>query len=151
VGFRIGLPVFATAFAVDLLSKALVVAHGDVVLYNAKPAELPRRVLMSAAAVLVATALTRLAAWRGLGRAWGVWIGCALLVAGVLANGVSRLLWSRGVPDFVDVGGGWVWDVADFEIVLGLAGGLLSLAVSAVAAYAGEAVARRRGDRLAAR
>jgi hypothetical protein len=63
-----------------------------------------------------------------------------LLVAGVLANGVSSLLWARGVPDFIDVGDGWVWNVADFEIAIGLTGGLLSIGLSAIVVYAREKV-----------
>ena len=62
---------------------------------------------MSLVAIGVAVALARGAAMRGLGRQWGVGVGCALLVAGVLANGVSALIWSRGVPDFIDMGDGW--------------------------------------------
>lgn len=109
-------------------------------IYNRSPAELPLRVAMSALAIAVALALTRIAAIRGLGRQWGVWAGCALLVAGVLANGISALLWERGIPDFIDVRGGWVWNLADFEIALGLTGGILSVAVSAVGAYLRERV-----------
>jgi hypothetical protein len=37
---------------------------------------------------------------------WGLWIGVPLLVAGTLANGVSSLRWTQGVPDFIDVQGG---------------------------------------------
>ena len=86
---------------------------------------------------------------RGLGRQWGVWVGCTLLVAGVLANGVSALIWSRGVPDFIDMGDGWIWNVADLEIAVGLSGGILSVAVSALGVYAREKVARQRTARAA--
>jgi hypothetical protein len=65
-------------------------------------------------------------------------------VAGILANGISPLLWARGVPDFIGVGGGWVWNVADFEIAIGLTGGILSVAFSAVVLYTRERVARQR-------
>jgi hypothetical protein len=77
---------------------------------------------------------------RGGGSAgsWGLSVGCALLVAGILANGVSPLRWDRGVPDFIGVGGGWFWSFADFEIVIGGTGGLLSLAVGAVLVYVAE-------------
>jgi lipoprotein signal peptidase len=136
------MPVFAAAFAADLLSKAWVVQHSQHVVFNARANDLPLRLLMSAVAIVVAVVLTRLAGWRGLGRPWGLWVGCALLVAGVLANGVSPFLWSRGVPDFIHVSGGWVWNVADFEIAIGMTGGILSIAVGAVFVYAREARAR---------
>ena len=141
MALRVAIPLFLAAFACDLASKELAVSRdvGSLV-YNRSPAELPLRVAMSGLAVAVALALTRIAAVRGLGRQWGVWVGCALLVAGVLANGVSALLWERGIPDFIDVRGGWVWNLADFEIGLGLTGGILSVAVSAVAAYLRERV-----------
>ena len=59
---------------------------------------------------------------RGLGRLWGAWIGVGLLVGGVLANGVSQFIWSRGVPDFIHFYSlsPDVWDVADFAIWWGL-------------------------------
>jgi lipoprotein signal peptidase len=94
-----------------------------------------RRLAMSIVAVAVVVALTRLAAWRGIGRIWGAWFGVGLLVAGIVGNGVSRLIWSRGVPDFVTMGRE-VWNVADFEIGLGLTGGLVSIAVAALFAFA---------------
>ena len=132
------------AFAVDLLSKRWASAHADGVIFNSKPSDLPRRVVMSFVAIGFAAVLARLAVARGLGRQWGVWIGCALLVAGVLANGISRLLWAQGVPDFIHVSGGWVWSPADFEIVLGLVGGIGSVAVSAVIVFTREKMTRRR-------
>jgi hypothetical protein len=144
VALRVAIPVFLGAFAADLLSKQWAISHADVLIFNGTPSELPRRVLMSLVAIVVGFALARLAALRGLGRQWGVWIGCALLVSGILANGVSPLLWARGVPDFIAVSGGWVWNVADFEIALGLAGGILSVAFSAVAVYARERITRPR-------
>lgn len=141
MALRVAIPLFLAAFACDLASKELAVSRGvGSLIYNRSPAELPLRVAMSALAIAVALALTRIAAIRGLGRQWGVWAGCALLVAGVLANGVSALLWERGIPDFIDVRGGWVWNLADFEIALGLTGGILSVAVSAVGAYLRERV-----------
>ena len=88
-------------------------------------------------------ALVQFAAQRGLGRQWGVWIGCSLLVAGILANGISPLLWTQGVPDFIDVRGGWVWNVADFEIAVGLTGGLISVVLSAIVVYTRERVGRQ--------
>jgi lipoprotein signal peptidase len=136
---------FAAAFAADLVSKQWAVAHAGGLIFNTSPSHLPFRVLMSFVAVAVGFVLARLAALRGLGRQWGVWIGCALLVAGILANGISPLLWAQGVPDFIDVRGGWVWNVADFEIAVGLTGGILSVAFSAVVVYTRERVARHRG------
>ena len=138
------MPVFAAAFAADLLSKTWVVRNSQHIVFNARANDLLLRVVMSAVAITVAVVLTRLARWRGLGRMWGAWVGCALLVAGVLANGVSPFLWSRGVPDFIDVSGGWVWNVADFEIVIGMAGGLLSVVVGACFLYVHKALVRRR-------
>ena len=99
---------------------------------------------MSLVAIAVGYVLARVAASRGLGRQWGVWIGCALLVAGILSNGISPLLWAKGVPDFIAVNGGWVWNVADFEIAIGLTGGILSVAFCALVVYARERVARGR-------
>jgi lipoprotein signal peptidase len=127
VAIRVTTLVFVGAFAADLVSKQWAVAHAGRLIFNDSASALPFRCLMSFVAIAVALILARLAALRGLGRQWGVWIGCALLVAGVLANGISPLLWAQGVPDFIDVRGGWVWNVADFEIAIGLAGGILSL------------------------
>ena len=144
MALRVVIPVFVGAVAVDLLSKQWAISHSDGLIFNGTPSELPLRVLMSLVAIAVGVVLARLAALRGLGRQWGVLVGCTLLVAGILANGVSPLLWSRGVPDFIGVSRGWVWNVADFEIAIGLSGGILSVAVSAVVVYARERVARPR-------
>ncbi len=138
--------VFLGAFAVDLLSKQWAVSHASGLIFNSSPSEFPRRLLMSLVAITVGFVLARAAALRGLGRQWGVWIGCALLVAGILANGISPFLWAQGVPDFIDVSGGWVWNVADFEIAVGLAGGILSVAFSAVVVYAREQVGGPRSS-----
>jgi hypothetical protein len=143
VALRLAILVFLGAFAADLLSKQWAISHADGLIFNDTPSELAQRVLMSIVAIAVGIVLARLAARRGLGRQWGVWIGCALLVAGILANGISALLWKRGVPDFIDVSGGWVWNVADFEIAIGLAGGILSVGFSALFVYARERVASR--------
>lgn len=122
---------------VDLATKAYAVAQlGDVV-YNDRPGQLVRRLAMSAVAVVVVVALTRLAAWRGIGRLWGAWVGVGLLVAGIVGNGASRFIWSRGVPDFITIGRE-VWNVADFQIGIGLTGGLVSIAVAALFAFARE-------------
>jgi len=144
VALRITILVFSGAFAADLLSKQWAISHSGGLIFNSGSSDLPLRVLMSLVAIAVGLVLARLAALRGLGRQWGVRIGCALLVAGILANGISPLLWARGVPDFIDVHGGWVWNVADFEIAIGLAGGILSVAFSAVVVYTRERVARQR-------
>ena len=144
VALRVAIPVFVGAVVVDLLSKQWAVAHASGLIFNDSPSEIPLRVLMSVVAIAVGFVLARVAALRGLGRQWGVWIGCALLVAGILANGISPLLWADGVPDFIGVSGGWVWNVADFEIALGLAGGILSVAFSAVVVYVREQAVRRR-------
>ena len=146
---RVVIPVFAAAFVVDLLSKEWAISHAGGLVFNNKPSELPLRVFVSLVTIAGAFVLAWLARLRGLGRQWGLWVGVALLVAGVLANGVSALLWARGVPDFIDVRG-WVWNVADFEIAVGLTGGILSLGVSALVVYTREAVAQRRASSDAA-
>jgi len=135
---RVWLTVFAAAFAADLLTKQWAVSHADVVVFNNRPSQLPLRLSMSIAAIVVAWLLAWLASFRGLGRQWGLWAGCGLLVAGVLGNGISSLLWRRGIPDFISVGGGWAWNLADFEIALGMTGGLLSVIVSAFVLYGRE-------------
>lgn len=130
--------VFLWAVAVDLVSKEWAVSHANYVLFNRHPTELPRRLLACVGVAALAFVLTRLASWRGLGRQWGVWAGCAVLAAGILGNGVSPLLWSRGVPDFIGVGSGWFWNLADFEIALGLPIAVGSVAISATLVLAGE-------------
>jgi lipoprotein signal peptidase len=57
-----------------------------------------------------------------------------LLVAGTLGNGLSRALWTRGVPDFVPIGPD-AWNLADFAIAVGLSGGIVSLFGTAFVAY----------------
>jgi lipoprotein signal peptidase len=143
VALRVITLVFLGAFAVDLVIKRCAVSHAGGLIFNNSPSHLPFRMLMSFVAVAVGFVLARIAALRGLGRQWGVWVGCGLLAAGILANGISPLLWSEGVPDFIDVRGGWVWNVADFEIAIGLTGGLLSVVFSAVVVYTRERVARQ--------
>lgn len=129
--------VFVAAVVADLLSKEWAVSHGQFIVFNHAPAQLPRRLLMSLVAIGAAFVLARVAATRGLGRQWGVALGCALLVAGIFSNGVSALVWNRGVPDFVHVAGGWM-NFADFEILVGLIGGALSVVVGALAVFARE-------------
>lgn len=136
---RVAFSVFFAAVCTDLLTKQWAIGHVDGLIFNRRPADLPLRLLMSVVAIAVAAALTRLAGSWGFGRQWGLWAGCALLVAGVLSNGVSSFVWANGVPDFIDLRGGWVWNVADFEIAIGLTGGILSVAISAVVTYAREA------------
>jgi lipoprotein signal peptidase len=141
--FRLGLTVFLAALAVDLVTKAWAIDHADLVVYNPMPGQLPRRIVMSLVAIGVAVVLAQVAMRRGLGRQWGVTVGCALLVAGVLSNGVSPLLWPRGVPDFIAVGDGWIWNLADFEIGMGLTGGIVSVAVAAIGVYTREKLSSR--------
>jgi len=141
VSLRLTLTAFVGALAADLLTKAYWVGSGGRlgvhVVYNTHPVELPRRTLMCAVALAVTAALARLAVWRGVGRIPGAWVGAGFLAGGVVSNGISPLLWHRGVPDFVYLGG-WVWNVADFEISFGLVGGLASIFVSAAVAYGRE-------------
>jgi hypothetical protein len=138
VSLRLTLTAFVGALAADLSTKAYWVGSGGRlgvhVVYNTHPVELTRRVLMCGLALAVTAALARLASWRGVGRIRGAWIGAGFLAGGVVGNGISPLIWHRGVPDFVYVGG-WVWNVADFEITFGLVGGVASILVSALVAY----------------
>jgi lipoprotein signal peptidase len=129
--------VLVWALTLDLASKAWVVAHQDVliVVYNGRDGRLGSRIAMSLVAFAVTAALSRLARWRGYPEIWGMWIGSGLLVAGVLGNGVSRLLWARGVPDFLLIGRD-AWNLADFAIGIGLTGGIVSLLGTALFAYA---------------
>jgi lipoprotein signal peptidase len=136
----LSLTAFFAAFVLDLVTKEWFVAHGDVI-YNHRPVELVRRLAMSVVALAVTAALARLARWRGLGRIQGAWIGAGMLAGGVVGNGISPFVFGRGVPDFIDVSGGWVWNLADFEIVLGLLGGPLSIVVAATVTYARERLA----------
>ncbi len=131
---------FALALGVDLLSKVLAVAYDvdrKVVVYNDRPGMLALRILMSLIAVAVAYLLTRGAQHLKIGRLWGTWVGVGLLGGGVIGNGVSSLLWSRGVPDFIHTPA-YVWNLADVEIMLGVVGGLLSVVVAAIAAFVRE-------------
>jgi lipoprotein signal peptidase len=129
------------ALTADLVSKTYAVNHGGLglVYYNhTHVADILRRVLMSLAAVAFTAVAAFVARRRGLGRLWGGWVGAGLLVGGVMGNGLSQLLWARGVPDFIHVYSvsSDVWNVADFEIMFGLAGGMVSIAGSALLAYA---------------
>lgn len=137
---------FAGAVTVDVVSKVVAVQNAvrplDVV-YNASPSNLAVRIWVSVLTVAVVALVERAGRTRGLGRLWGAWIGVGILVGGTLSNGVSTYLWTNGVPDFIHLSGGWVWNVADFEIVVGLLGTALSVVVSALLAVARSNLARR--------
>jgi hypothetical protein len=129
------------AVGADLLTKTYAVDTGrlGLVAYNDTHAgDFARRVAMSVVAVAFAAAITAAARRHALGRQWGAWVGTGLLVGGVLANGLSSFIWSHGVPDFIHLYSlsPDVWDVADFEIAIGLTGGIASVALAAVVAYA---------------
>ena len=132
---RVGLCAFALGVFVDLASKAGAVVSDSGVIYHDGPSKMAFRILGCLVTVLCVATLTAYASEAGLGRQFGLWIGCGFAVAGIVSNGLSALLWSHGVPDFISVGAGWVWNVADFEIVVGTTLGLLSYVVAAVAAY----------------
>ena len=137
-----GLAAFVVVFSADLLTKTVAVSHGGLglVAWNDTHAgDFSRRVVMSFAAIAF-TFAARSSARRGLGRLWGASIGAGLLVGGVLANGVSQFIWSRGVPDFIHFYSlsPDVWDIADFAIWWGLVGGVTSIAVAAVIAFVRE-------------
>lgn len=138
-----------TTFAVDLASKAIVVAtaaEGVVVFNRSRPDDLVRRVAMSMLAIAVMYGLALGARRLGIGRLWGGWIGTGLLVGGVLANGLSWWIWDGGIPDFIRPGGDHVWNLADFAIGLGLSGAILSIAVTALIAYLRERFGLRRAQ-----
>ena len=134
----VGAGAFTAALVLDLLTKTYFVAHAagpQAVVYNQRPHDLAIRIDVSLLTLAVVYVLTVVARRRGIGRLWGAWIGVGVLLGGTLGNGVSSYLWARGVPDFIHVSGGWVWNVADFEIVVGLLGAAVSVVVSAAAAY----------------
>jgi hypothetical protein len=141
MGRRVAVPLFFAALCLDLGTKALAVAYDRQVYFHAVAGELPKRVVMCALAIAAAVALTHVAARRGFGRPWGAWVGAPLLVAGVLGNGLSVLIWSRGVPDFI-VTGDWIGNLADFEIFFGIVGGVAALIVGFCLTYARAALAR---------
>ena len=141
MGLRIGLSLFAGALVADLVSKAVAVRSGVPVYYHAVDGQLARRLVMSALAVAFAAVCTWIASHRGFGRPWGAWIGTPLLVAGTLGNGISLLIWSRGVPDFITTGE-WIGNIADFEIFFGVVGGILALIAGFCLTYARQALAR---------
>jgi hypothetical protein len=142
MGLRIGIPLFAAAFTADMMTKvAAVEGHAHVYFHNV-PSRLPERLLGIVLAVAVAWGLTRLSARRrDFGRPWGAWIGVPILAAGILANGVSSMLWRYGVPDFIWTGDS-IMNVADFEIFFGIVGGAVALAVGWCVTYGREALTR---------
>jgi hypothetical protein len=130
---------FACALTLDLLTKVYAVErlHGPHgIVFNDRPHDLAMRIDVSLLTIAAVFLLERAARRRGFGRLLLAWIGVGVLTGGTLGNGVSTYLWSSGVPDFIRVDGGWMWNVADFEIVFGLLGTALSLVVSVVYAYA---------------
>ena len=141
MGRRVAVPLFLAALSADLVTKTLAVAYDRQVYFHPVAGELPKRVLMSALAVVAAVVLTHVASRRGFGRPWGAWIGVPLLVAGVLGTGLSVVIWPRGVPDFI-VTGDWIGNLADFEIFFGIAGGVIALIVGFCLTYARAALAR---------
>lgn len=141
MALRVGIPLFLVAITVDFATKSAAVRWDEHVIFHDVPAQLPRRIIMSLAAIFVAAGFTRVAARRGLGRPWGAWVGVPLLVAGILGNGISSYLWARGVPDFIP-SGAWVFNVADFEIFFGIVGGILALIAGFCLTYAREAISR---------
>jgi MFS family permease len=129
---------FVCALVLDLVTKVYAVERFHVygaVAYNDRPHDLAVRIDVSLVTIAAVYLLERAGRGRGLGRLWGAWICVGVLVGGTLSNGVSSYLWSRGVPDFIHLSDGWVWNVADFEIVVGLLGAAVSVVVSAVVAY----------------
>ena len=142
----VGAAVLVVAMTVDLVSKAIAIHRGGYVVYNDIHAgDIERRIVMSVVAVAFTCAAAVVARQRGVGRLWGAWVGAGLLVGGVMANGVSQFIWSRGVPDFIHIYSVSpdVWNVADFEIWWGLTGGLASIVVVVVVAFARERLPRR--------
>jgi lipoprotein signal peptidase len=130
---------FVFAIALDLLTKVYAVERFHVygaVVYNNRPHDLAVRIDVSLVTIAAVYLLERAGRRRGLGRLWGAWICVGVLIAGTLCNGVSSYLWARGVPDFIHLSDGWVWNVADFEIVFGLLGAAASVVANGVIAYA---------------
>jgi hypothetical protein len=135
-----GAAAFAFALAADFATKAYAVAVGAAI-FNDRSSDLARRLALTVAAVAVVALLARLARWRGLGPLRGAWVGVGVLAAGVIGNGLASVVWSAGVPDFIWLGRAGVWNLADFEIAVGLVGGLVSVAVTAGVRYRDERAA----------
>jgi MFS family permease len=129
---------FVCALALDLLTKVYAVERFHVygaVAYNDRPHDLAVRIDVSLVTIAAVYLIERAGRRRGLGRLWGAWIFVGVLIGGTLGNGVSSYLWARGVPDFIHLSDGWVWNIADFEIVVGLLGAAVSVVVNGVVAY----------------
>jgi hypothetical protein len=141
-----GLAAFLFIVFVDLGTKGyadFTTSDGFVVFNHTRSADLPQRFGMSLLAVAVMYALA-LGAYRlRIGRLWGGWIGVGLLTGGVLSNGVSYLIWNGGVPDFIRPRGDFIWNIADFAIGLGLSGGMIAIAATALLAFVRERLAAR--------
>ena len=136
-----GAAAFLLALGADFLTKVYAVSQGGLgrVVYNdAHAGDFPRRVAMSLLALAVTAVIAGIGRRHGFGRLWGAWVGVGLLVGGVLGNGLSRFIWSRGVPDFIHTASPDIWNLADFEIAIGLTGGIVSMAVTAIIVYARE-------------
>jgi hypothetical protein len=136
-----GLAAFLFIVFVDLGTKSyadFTTNNGFVVFNHSRSSDLPQRMGMSLLAVVVMYALALAARRLGIGRLWGGWIGVGLLTGGVLSNGVSYLIWNGGVPDFIRPRGDFVWNIADFAIGLGLTGGLVAIAATALLAFVRE-------------
>jgi lipoprotein signal peptidase len=123
-----------------VLVVAMTVDLGLVAYNNTHNGDFTHRVVMSLVAIAFTCVAAVVARQRGIGRLWGAWIGVGLLVGGVLANGLSQFIWSRGTPDFIHFYSlsPNVWNIADFEIWWGLTGGLVSIAIAALIAFARE-------------
>lgn len=148
-----GVVVFVVAVTVDLGTKVYAVDHGGlgyVVYNNTHDGDSVRRLVMSLTALAFTVCAAIIARRRGIGRLWGAWIGVGLLVGGVLSNGVSQVIWSRGTPDFIHFYSMSpdVWNIADFEIWWGLTGGLFSILVAALIAFAHERIHARSTPRV---
>jgi hypothetical protein len=141
-----GLAAFLFIVSVDLGTKGyadLTTEPGFVVFNHTRSGDLPQRLGMSLLAVVVMYALALGAHRLGIGRLWGGWIGVGLLTGGVLSNGASYLIWNGGVPDFIRPGGDFIWNVADFAIGIGLTGGVVAIAATALLAFVRERLTAR--------
>ena len=140
---------FLVAFGLDLATKlgaVALLAGPDEIIFNNRPHDLAMRLDVCIVTIGIVYLLERAGLRRGVGRLYPAWFCVGVLVGGTLGNGVSTYLWSSGVPDFVHVGGGWLWNLADFEIVFGLLGTALSIVATASVAYVRGVLMRPSGD-----
>jgi hypothetical protein len=140
---------FVAALTLDLVTKicAVVSLEGPgEILFNDRPHDLVMRLDVCLITIGVVYLLERAALRRSVGRLYAAWVCLGVLVGGTLGNGVSTYIWSAGVPDFISMSDGWMWNVADFEIVLGLLGTALSILGSAVVAFVRTVFMRPGGD-----